>query len=98
MFFYMTWRWSALEGLSFPHSCADGDLNLYPWQPLERLTEDPLYMNVEERTNGRQAVEQTKKETKMSREVTNVGIFQLNVNGNEVGDGQDGEGRGLRGE
>lgn len=60
-------------------------------------------MNVEERANGLQAVEQTLKKThntkmKKRREVTNLGVFQLNENRNEGNDGQDGEGGSWRGE
>lgn len=89
--FVCEWWWSALEWLNFLQSRADGDLNLYSWQPLE-TDRGSIYINVEARTNGLQCVKQTKKKkTKItkSREATNLGAF---MNKNEGNDGQACEG------
>lgn len=48
------------------------------------------------RESNKPNIQKTK--MKKRREVTNLGVLQLNMNINEGNDGQDGEGRRLRGE
>ena len=65
------------------------------WNGSAFLSPENSNINVKERTNGLQCVEQTNKDEKR-REFTNIGVFQLNRKINEWNDGQYCEGRSLR--